>query len=351
MTSSDNQHQAGISGQQQQEEQQSNTSNETPTQQIHNQEQFMVGSVSQGDYLFADIDNRHEHHQDIFSSSENYNICNTYDYQMRSSPRDFTSTSFELSASSNAHATTPGEYSMAAESIHPLSLEVPGNTTTIAPTHTTSSTFPPHSSLGMPTTYVVQNGACPDNMFIKNDPSNGIGCSNSKRKHIDLEPESAYKRLRADSNYDHQLYYQFERSREGALTQTLTTKSVSGASKRSSAWTKNEEAKLQHLVNAGVKWQDITREFPNRSAGAIKKHYYADMKNIPWSEEEDSLLQQFFKEHETWKWKDIGEKIGKPAAACKKRMKQLQQKTMGYSNQIGDANGSASGSGCNPDEY
>jgi hypothetical protein len=132
---------------------------------------------------------------------------------------------------------------------------------------------------------------------------------------------------------------------------TVTTKPGSGSTKRSSAWTKNEEAKLQHLVNAGVKWQDITREFPNRSAGAIKKHYYADMKNIPWSDEEDSLLQQFFKEHETWKWKDIGEKIGKPAAACKKRMKQLQQKTTGYSNQAGEANGSGSGSGSNPDEY
>lgn len=108
---------------------------------------------------------------------------------------------------------------------------------------------------------------------------------------------------------------------------TTAVAAAASSSKRSAAWTKSEEAKLQQLVDSGVKWHEITKEFPNRSAGAIKKHYYADMKNVPWTEEEDIMLQKIFKEHESWKWKEIGEQIGKPAGACRKRMKQLQKKS------------------------
>lgn len=346
---SDIHHQSAVTGQQQA---QPKASNDTPSQQMYNHEQFMLNTVCQGDYLFTGIGNRQEHN-DNFSSSDNYNICNTYEYQLKSSPRAFTPQTFEQS---NTRSSSSGEYSVPADVIDPLNLEVSGNTAAITPTIATHvpSTFPPHSSMSIPTNSTIQHGVCTttgnqDSMFTKEESTNDVCYSASKRKQVDLEAENAYKRLRVDSNYDQHLYYQLDQPRDTTYTQAVAARSGSGLSKRSSAWTKNEEAKLQQLVNAGVKWQYITREFPNRSAGAIKKHYYADMKNIPWSEEEDSLLQQFFKEHETWKWKDIGEKIGKPAAACKKRMKQIQQKTIGYSTQVTEAN--SSGSGSNPDEY
>lgn len=98
---------------------------------------------------------------------------------------------------------------------------------------------------------------------------------------------------------------------------------------RPMAWTKDEEDKLRNLVKSGTKWPQITREFPNRSAGAIKKHFYADMKHTVWREAEDNALQQVYKEDEDGKWKRIGERLGRPARACEKRMKELMSMKAG----------------------
>lgn len=96
-----------------------------------------------------------------------------------------------------------------------------------------------------------------------------------------------------------------------------------GSTSRPLAWTKEEENKLRSLVEAGAKWPSITREFPNRSAGAIKKHFYADMKHATWNEEDDSVLQQAMREDEMEKWKRIGERIGKTPKSCEKRYRDM----------------------------
>lgn len=92
---------------------------------------------------------------------------------------------------------------------------------------------------------------------------------------------------------------------------------------RATTWTKSEEERLRVLVECGTKWQAITKEFPNRTAGAIKKHYYADMKHTTWNPEEDTKLADAVREDEENKWKRIADKVGKPAKACEKRMKEL----------------------------
>ncbi|KAK9479819.1 hypothetical protein V1514DRAFT_271943, partial [Lipomyces japonicus] len=98
----------------------------------------------------------------------------------------------------------------------------------------------------------------------------------------------------------------------------------SGSSSRPSTWTKAEEDRLRVLVEAGTKWQAITKDFPHRTAGAIKKHYYADMKrNASWNSDEDRKLADAVREDEESKWKRIAEKVGKPAKACEKRIKEL----------------------------
>ncbi|KAJ8103231.1 hypothetical protein POJ06DRAFT_246956 [Lipomyces tetrasporus] len=94
---------------------------------------------------------------------------------------------------------------------------------------------------------------------------------------------------------------------------------------RATTWTKVEEERLRVLVECGTKWQAITKEFPNRTAGAIKKHYYADMKHTTWNPDEDTKLTEAVKEDEDQKWKRVAEKVGKPAKACEKRMKELMK--------------------------
>ncbi|KAK9237555.1 hypothetical protein V1525DRAFT_403535 [Lipomyces kononenkoae] len=96
-------------------------------------------------------------------------------------------------------------------------------------------------------------------------------------------------------------------------------------SSRATTWTKAEEERLRVLVELGTKWQAITKEFPNRTAGAIKKHYYADMKHTTWNPEEDAKLTEAVKEDEDQKWKRVAEKVGKPAKACEKRIKELMK--------------------------
>lgn len=88
-------------------------------------------------------------------------------------------------------------------------------------------------------------------------------------------------------------------------------------------WTKAEEDQLRSLVKLGHKWPYITSQFPNRSPGAIKKHFYADMKHTIWQEAEDNCLQQTVKEDEDARWKRIGERLGRPAKACERRMREI----------------------------
>lgn len=101
---------------------------------------------------------------------------------------------------------------------------------------------------------------------------------------------------------------------------------VAAAVKRTVAWTKEEEDRLQQLVDRGVKWNNITQEFPNRSAGAIKKHYYADMKSQHWTEMEDTMLKRIHQQEEEQKWKRIAEQMGKPQRVCERRIRELDKK-------------------------
>ncbi|KAK9368353.1 hypothetical protein V1509DRAFT_87668 [Lipomyces kononenkoae] len=113
-------------------------------------------------------------------------------------------------------------------------------------------------------------------------------------------------------------------SMAGAPQQTAQTQAKRPAS-RATTWTKAEEERLRVLVELGTKWQAITKEFPNRTAGAIKKHYYADMKHTTWNPEEDVKLTEAVKEDEDQKWKRVADKVGKPAKACEKRIKELMK--------------------------
>lgn len=116
------------------------------------------------------------------------------------------------------------------------------------------------------------------------------------------------------------------RGRTGSPSSSGNAAAVAAAVKRTVAWTKEEEDRLQELVDQGVKWNNITQEFPNRSAGAIKKHYYADMKSQHWTEMEDAMLKRIHQQEEEQKWKRIAEQMGKPQRVCERRIRELDKK-------------------------
>jgi hypothetical protein len=89
-------------------------------------------------------------------------------------------------------------------------------------------------------------------------------------------------------------------------------------------WSEKEELKLLKLIQSGIAWSNISKEFPHRSPGAIKKHFYAHMKNESWTKVEDEYLLQISKEFEDKKWKTIVETLGRSIRSCKRRVRELE---------------------------
>ena len=84
-------------------------------------------------------------------------------------------------------------------------------------------------------------------------------------------------------------------------------------SRTNTPWTPAEERRLKTLRDAGSSWGEIAKEFPNRTEGSVKKHWYKDMHYADFAEDESAALLAAIREYEANKWKEIGKKVGKPA--------------------------------------
>lgn len=84
-------------------------------------------------------------------------------------------------------------------------------------------------------------------------------------------------------------------------------------SRTNTPWTPAEERRLKTLRDAGSSWGEIAKEFPNRTEGSVKKHWYKDMHYADFAEDESAALLAAIREYEQNKWKEIGKKVGKPA--------------------------------------
>ncbi|CAN6635201.1 hypothetical protein TRVA0_015S00628 [Trichomonascus vanleenenianus] len=208
-----------------------------------------------------------------------------------------------------------------------------GNTTPIpAPTHDDSFVFQPPQFQAYHQHH-YQHMASGSNMPMATFQSANAPFYFNKRKDAMLDPDVVHpteKRPRLESYEPSSTSIGGPHQHHPPTGDVQRSDSVSSASgkrpmQRSTAWTRIEEDRLQVLVDAGVKWSEITREFPNRSAGAIKKHYYADMKHTVWTEEEDAMLQQVVKEDDENRWRRISEKVGKPAKACERRIRDINR--------------------------
>ncbi|KAH8816221.1 putative Myb-like transcription factor-like protein [Xylogone sp. PMI_703] len=93
-------------------------------------------------------------------------------------------------------------------------------------------------------------------------------------------------------------------------------------SRTNTPWTPAEEQKLKAMRDANHSWADIAKEFPNRTEGSVKKHWYKDMHYAEFAEDESQALLNAIKEYDANKWKAIGAKVGKPAKACEQYAKE-----------------------------
>jgi hypothetical protein len=65
--------------------------------------------------------------------------------------------------------------------------------------------------------------------------------------------------------------------------------------KKQSKWTPTEDAEIIHLRGSGMKWEDISRRLPGRSAISCRLHYqnYLERKS-EWDEEKKNKLARLY---------------------------------------------------------
>lgn len=93
-------------------------------------------------------------------------------------------------------------------------------------------------------------------------------------------------------------------------------------SRTNTPWTPQEEHKLKAMRDEAKSWSEIAKEFPNRTEGSVKKHWYKDMHYAEFAEDEKQALANAIKEYDNNKWKVVGQKVGKPAKACEQFAKE-----------------------------
>lgn len=69
----------------------------------------------------------------------------------------------------------------------------------------------------------------------------------------------------------------------------------SPAKKKQSKWTPNEDATIIELRGNGMKWEDISRQLPNRSAISCRLRFQNYLERRPeWDEEKKDKLARFY---------------------------------------------------------
>jgi len=138
------------------------------------------------------------------------------------------------------------------------------------------------------------------------------------------------------------------------LQQSQLPSPVAKKGRTNTPWTPAEEQRLKHLRDQGSSWSEIAKQFPTRTEGSVKKHWYkvrnhtfvlsikgpalTDIQDMHYAEfgddevsnfvrltagifhwrhwltiEQSAALLQAIKDYENNKWKVIGAKVGKPA--------------------------------------
>ncbi|KAK3052938.1 hypothetical protein LTR09_006002 [Extremus antarcticus] len=125
------------------------------------------------------------------------------------------------------------------------------------------------------------------------------------------------------------------------LQQSQLPSPVAKKGRTNTPWTPAEEQRLKHLRDQGSSWSEIAKQFPTRTEGSVKKHWYKvrnhtfvlsikgpaltdiqDMHYAEFGDDESAALLQAIKDYENNKWKVIGAKVGKPAKACEQFAKE-----------------------------
>ncbi|QSS63454.1 hypothetical protein I7I51_00512 [Histoplasma capsulatum] len=92
---------------------------------------------------------------------------------------------------------------------------------------------------------------------------------------------------------------------------------VSQVPAKQSRWSPEEDAKIIKLRGRGVKWEDISKELPGRSATSCRLRYqnYLERRS-EWDEDRKNKLARLYERFKAEMWAKVAEEMGVPWRAA-----------------------------------
>ncbi|KAH7012711.1 uncharacterized protein B0I36DRAFT_223834, partial [Microdochium trichocladiopsis] len=87
--------------------------------------------------------------------------------------------------------------------------------------------------------------------------------------------------------------------------------------KKQSKWSAEEDALIIDLRGSGMKWEDISKRLPGRSAISCRLHYqnYLERRS-EWDEERKNKLARLYERFKQEMWAKVAEEMGIPWRAA-----------------------------------
>ncbi|OQV09671.1 Myb-like DNA-binding domain-containing protein [Cladophialophora immunda] len=99
--------------------------------------------------------------------------------------------------------------------------------------------------------------------------------------------------------------------------------------KKKSKWSAEEDAKIIQLRQDGMKWEDISRHLPGRSANSCRLRYqnYLEKKG-DWDENQKDMLARLYVRFREDMWARVAEEMGTPWRAVEAMHWQIGEQEM-----------------------
>lgn len=110
---------------------------------------------------------------------------------------------------------------------------------------------------------------------------------------------------------------------------SMPPQAVDQPAKKQSKWSSDEDALIIELRGRGMKWEDISKHLPGRSAISCRLHYqnYLERRS-EWSEERKDKLAQLYERFKSDMWAKVAEELAVPWRAAEAMHWQLGETDM-----------------------
>ncbi|KFX99934.1 hypothetical protein V490_01585 [Pseudogymnoascus sp. VKM F-3557] len=98
--------------------------------------------------------------------------------------------------------------------------------------------------------------------------------------------------------------------------------------KKRSKWSREEDVLIIDLRGGGMKWEDISKRLPGRSAISCRLHYQNYLERSEWDEERKNKLARFYERKKPEMWAKVAEEMGVPWRAAEAMHWQLGEADM-----------------------